>query len=361
MGLSLSTDSLRITELGYKIKEQEEQIQNLQIELNSLRSIHDAKLLSKDVMDKIGETWNTKNYEYLVLSGGGIKGFGLVGAIEILEQLGITPKLKGIAGTSVGSIVAALLAIGYTSKEIIQIIIDMDVASIFDDKPGYICDAVNFVKDWGVCPGNRIMSIMSDLVHKKTADPNYTLSDLKRDKGITLVIVATDVNSEKSVYFHPFNSIKAYSDISIVTAVRISCGIPLCFEPFEYNNRYFVDGGVLDNFPLHVFDGTYPGDMSAKLNLCKPNHKVLGIKLVSAYDHNHSSTTFSNVFEYLGSFINMFLIENEKHQTVPGFWLRTIMINTPTYPITKFSLSKKEKQELIDLGRQQTSKFFANK
>lgn len=71
-----------------------------------------------------------------VFSGGGIKGLALVGAYEVVEQRGF--KFARLAGTSAGSIVAALIAAGYTSREIAQLLEDLDLNMFLDERKLFI-------------------------------------------------------------------------------------------------------------------------------------------------------------------------------------------------------------------------------
>lgn len=327
-------------------------------------------MLDEETLKTLKQCKSEHNYEYLVFSGGGIKGICFTGALGVLEELNVLYsetngfKIKGIAGVSAGSIIASLLAVGYTPLELMDIMSKIDFEEIADDKLGYFRDTINFVENWGVCPGNYIMELMGDLIKQKTGNADYTLEDLMNDKQLKLVIVSTNMNYEKSVYLYAGNQIKEYSNIPIRVAVRMSMGIPCMFEPYEYNNNYFVDGGMLDNYPLHVFDGEYPGDIKSRLNLCSPNPKVLGLKILPDDEEKNYDIVDNNnidgIFSYFAAFVNMFLVENERRIMTPSFWTRTIFINTPDYALTKFKITDEEMEELIISGKKCTRNFFFN-
>ena len=320
------------------------------------RTCFDLQLLDIDVKD------TSDDYEYLVLSGGGIKGIAFTGALEILLNYVKLDKLKGIAGVSAGAIVATLLAVRYTPQEITKIMYDVDLVKLSSDGLGYLRDGLNFVRDWGMCPGLYVMEMMGKLISDKTGNPDYTFEDLKKDTGLSLVIIGTNHSFSRTEYFYAGNTEPMYSKMPIRVAVRISMSIPYVFEPYKYNDCYFVDGGTLCNFPLNVFDGEYPGDVQATLNLCPPNPKVLGLKLMTddmSIDHQLTKKKeFKGLTDYSMSFIDMFLIENDRHIMVPSFWDRTIIIVTPAYPLNKFDITVKEKEDLIEVGRQCTRVFF---
>lgn len=311
------------------------------------------------------------SYEYLIFSGGGIKGICYCGALLELEKKGLlfdennALKFKGIAGTSAGSIIGSLLAIGYTPIEIKDIMYNIDFEKIGYDGTGYFSDTFNLFENWGLCPGNYIQELMGNLIKDKTGNADYTLEDLEKEKNIKLVIVTTNMNLKRSEYLYSGHSNKLFSNIPIRKAIRMSIGIPFMFEPYSYNDCFYVDGGILDNYPLHVFDGVNPEDPKARLNLSVPNPKVLGLKIMTPdRELNYDSVKKENlktIYEYTFSFIDTVLIENERRLMTPSFWKRSIIIITPDYPLTKFSLTNEEKENLISVGKKYVNEFFDKK
>jgi|688.fasta_scaffold191440_4 NTE family protein len=361
-----------ITKLKEKLREKNANIELLKQQIQTLRSINiDESQINDDDLTKINDTWDNKDYKYIVFSGGGVKGISFAGSLQVLEKLNILYnehgefKLKGVAGASAGSIIASLLGVGYNVTEILDIMDKVNFKKISND--GEIClrEGYDLLSKWGFCEGRYLLELLGNLIKNKTGNNDYTIEDLYNDKGIELVIVATDINRSKSTYFYPGNPIKEYSNIPIRTAIRLSMGIPLLFEPYSYNDTYFADGGILDNFPLHVFDGEYPGDIEARLNLCQPNPKVLGIQIMTNNEEINyelvKKQEINNLIEYATSYINLFLSENERRIMTPLFWLRSIIIITPDYPVTQFNITDKEQNELVDCGRKYAEQFFTKK
>ncbi|ARF12352.1 patatin-like phospholipase [Klosneuvirus KNV1] len=361
----------KVKKLNEFINVQEDRITLLKTELDAIRQLDTFNGVGDDLMKEINTTFVNRDYEYLVFSGGGIKGLSFVGALETLEKLEVLYdekrqlKLKGIAATSAGSIIGSLFAVGYKPHELRIIIDGIDFKQIVDDKPGFIRDGINFLEDWGVCPGNYIREVLGDLIKQKTGNPDYTFDDLYHDKKIKLVIVATEMSNEKSIYFYSGHPDKKYSNIPIREAVRMSMGIPFMFEPCLYNDGIFVDGGVLDNYPLHVFDGDYPGDPIARINECKPNPKVLGINIMSSSDQINydivEKEKITSLYQYGYSFVNTFLTENERRIMTPSFWLRSIILITPNYSLTTFDLTNEQKTQLVDIGMKGVNDYFVKK
>lgn len=348
------------------IENQSIHINKLQLEINSLKSTIISP--TPESIHNIQKVKQDRSYKYLVFSGGAIKGISFGGALGTLNNYvklyDESHKLlmKGVAGVSAGAIIAALIAIGYTHQELLTIMLDLDTGKLLDND-GYLEKAVNLVDDWGLCDGDFIMNFLGELVARKCGgNKDYTIEQLYKDTGLKLVIVTLDTSNKKSVYLYPGNPIKEYSDIPIRVAIRMSVGLPIVYEPYYYNGCYFSDGGTLDNFPIHVFDGEYPGDPNARLNLCEPNPEVLGMKLMTVdetLDYQLvQKTEFKNGIDFLLSYINVFMTENERRVMTPSFWLRTIIIVTPVFPLSQFTLSDSEKRDLIDIGRKSVRDFF---
>ena len=365
---TLKADIVRINDL---LQEKSICITLLRNELESIRQLQGIDGLNSDFLDAVNKAHMDRDYDYLVLSGGGVKGVSFGGAVDSLDKLKILyneqnqMKLKGFAVVSAGSIIGSLLAVGYTPTELSVIIKDIDFEKIFDDGLWYIKDAINFIEDWGACPGNYLLDLLGNLIKQKTGNPDYSLEDLYRDKNFKLVCATTDMCEEKTIYLYAGNPVKEYSNIPVRKAVRMSMGIPFLYEPIELNDGLFVDGGVLDNFPLHVFDGDYPGDPKARLNICTPNPKVLGIKIMTSDEQlNYDimpKQKFAKMTDYGMSFIDTFLTENDRRMMTPSFWIRSIIIVTPNYPLTKMSLTDTEKEDLITRGSKAVNDFFVTK
>ena len=222
------------------------------------------------------------DYENIVFEGGGAKAMAFCGGILALDNLGIYKKLKRFAGSSAGAIVATLLAIGYTPSDLVDIMYDTDFGTFFNKSLFELPkDIYEVLKHEGCDSGEAFEDFIETRIETITGNKDYTFIDLYNDRKIELVITSTDVNREISVYFHH----KATPHMTLRQAVRMSMSIPLIFTPVVHElakkQDIFVDGGLLDNYPLHVFDGAYPGDPQAMMNLIAPNPKTIGLKLLT--------------------------------------------------------------------------------
>lgn len=187
----------------------------------------------------------------IAFAGGGIRGIAHVGVLKALEENNI--KIEAVGGTSAGSIVAALYAMGYKPyyiyvlfKKYAQDIINIGNSSIVNG-------IGNFVKTKkigiaGLNDGTLLEKMFNELATRKKMK---VVADIK----MPLVIPAVDIAEAKEYIFTncaPRNNVndEYITEISIGKAIRASSSFPAYFCPCEYKKHIFMDGGVLDNTPI---------------------------------------------------------------------------------------------------------------
>lgn len=189
----------------------------------------------------------------VALSGGGIRGISHAGALKALEDNNI--KIDIIGGTSSGSLVASLYAMGY-SPYYIYILFKRYAKDIVAINSAPIISGIgNFMMNKKVC--------ISGLKTGKTLEKAY--DDIAKRKGISkiaditkmpLVIPSVDVGLSKEYIFtnkipeQSKDKTQYITDISIGKAVRASSSFPAVFCPCNFKNHKFLDGGILDNIPV---------------------------------------------------------------------------------------------------------------
>ncbi len=285
-----------------------------------------------------------------VFSGGGIKGFAYVGAMQVLDEKGF--HFKRVAGTSAGAILACFLAAGYNASEIEELLDELDLKSLLDP-PKFarnlpIIKWLNLYFRMGLYQGKAL----EKWFYKKLAAKDiYTFDDLPRD---SLKLVASDLTNGRMVILpddlptYGFN----WKTFSVAKALRMSCGIPFFFEPIKLRDQnkkecIFVDGGILSNFPLWIFDNG---------NKQRP---LLGLKLSHPSEESkpHVIKNGLNLFEALFSTMKDAHDEryiSRKHEK------NIIFIPVEEYSATNFELDHHSKEALIKIGRERTEKFLAN-
>lgn len=194
------------------------------------------------------------------LAGGGIRGIAHVGVLKALEENNI--KVAAIAGTSVGSIIATLYAMGY-SPYYIYLLFKRYARDIINIRSKPIINGItNFIRNnkigiAGLSDGNEFEKMYDELARKKGF---RLIGDIK----MPLLVSAVDIGESKEYIFTNCASRKNIKDnyiteIGIGRAVRASSSFPAIFCPCEYKNHIFMDGGVLNNLPTEELKKVYTG------------------------------------------------------------------------------------------------------
>ncbi|MBN1558860.1 patatin-like phospholipase family protein [candidate division KSB1 bacterium] len=188
----------------------------------------------------------------LALSGGGIRGVAQVGVLKVLQEKNIPIDL--IVGTSIGGVIGALYASGYSADEIIELARMTDWGSVLSDAPQrsslflgekqkrgrallqFRMDHFKPIVPEAYSPGQKLHTTFTELILNACCHS----SDFSRLE-IPLKIVATDIKSGAKV-------ILDHGDLA--QAMRATVGIPLLFSPVEYDAFTLIDGGVTDNLPV---------------------------------------------------------------------------------------------------------------
>jgi len=185
--------------------------------------------------------------ENLVFEGGGIKGIAFIGALSVLEERNVLSHCKRFAGSSAGAITASLLACGYSCSEVSDQMLNQDWREFIPE--GRVSMAHGLVTHWGLHSGDPFVSWLKKLIGARTGNPDCTFGELFEKTGRELVVTASCVNRRMQRYFHHSGN----PDMPIVQAVRMSMSIPLFFAPVIFEDEFYCDGGLLNNFPLWVF------------------------------------------------------------------------------------------------------------
>ncbi len=285
-----------------------------------------------------------------VFSGGGVKGVAFIGALEEIEKKGF--QFERLAGTSAGSIVAALTAANYKAEDLQKMITSLDFSELLVESKW--SKAFPFMK-WirlyyqlGLYKGDGLEAWL----HKKLEDRGIrSFNDLPKDK---LKIIGTDVSLNKMVVFP--DDVERYYGIdgmkfSVAKAVRISCSIPFFFIPTKLKHHFsekslLVDGGFLSNFPIWLF--TKDG---------KRKRPILGLQLSTSYQELRERNISGAIDFYKELFTTMMKAHDARYIN------KEIKKDVMFIPIehveaTDFDISIKEKEELMKIGREYARSFL---
>jgi NTE family protein len=222
---------------------------------------------------------------YGIFDGGGVKGAALAGCLAAAQEQGIT--FVGYGGTSAGSMVALLAAVGYTGKELGQVLIDLDFRTLLEANGSKLervqATAVKVAQGlrggwWsrvrallgaksiahalmpglGLDEGKLLKQYLLARVKEKqpalAEHADITFEHLERVGCPPLKIVASDITRRKPAVF---SREETEYGASVLDAVRASTSYPFAFRPVILNDRCLVDGGLASNLPAFLFDPEY--------------------------------------------------------------------------------------------------------
>ena len=183
--------------------------------------------------------------ENLVFSSGGIMGYAFLGAYKYLDENNKLDNLKQLIGCSIGSMMSLCISLGYSSSEIEKISCAIDFSKIVNIENNLL----DIINNYGYDNGEYLIKIIKVLIKQKTGNPDLTFREHFEIFNKKLIIVGCNVNKNQDEYFN----YKTQPDMKIWEAVRISCGIPIIFTPYKYNNCLYVDGALGHPCPSNYF------------------------------------------------------------------------------------------------------------
>ena len=303
------------------------------------------------------------NYKNLVLQGGGVKGFAHIGVVKKLEEIGLMNNIQRFAGTSVGALIASLLVIGFNADEIFEQKGKIDF-SVF--KVGSLTTALYRIwKNYGIHEINTLQKQIESIIETKI-DPNITLGELYSLTNKDLVIVTCCLNKESAVYLHH----SKFPNVKLIEAITSSMCVPMMFFPKKYNFLHdekdlFVDGGIIDNFPLFVFNDLQKlekGDIDSidKLRISK---HTLGVKLICKLNDNDHIRPYRkpirSIMDFSLSLLNSMMSQSE-HTIYQShvYSKHTILVPTENIYFLEPDLTSIKIRQLIQNGEDSVEKYF---
>jgi NTE family protein len=306
----------------------------------------------------------------LVLEGGGVKGIGLVGAIAALESAGYELGTAGrVAGTSAGAVVGALLAAGAPADELERVMREVDYRNFRDAGPfGPLASAVSLVTRLGLYRGDWLHRWVADQLAMRGV---HTFGDLRLDdpgsalpaeRAYRLVVVVSDVSRGRMLRL-PWDYAHYGLDPDaqpVADAVRASASIPFFFRPVKLadarggTDSCLVDGGLLSNFPIHLFDRD--DDVT-------PRWPTFGVNLSARppqVEGPNGGPAVHGLFGLARALVStMVQAHDRQHLDQPAVCDRTVFVDTSNVNATDFDIGDATRDHLYATGRYSGERFLA--
>ena len=238
----------------YKIEEINKVIEELKLQQMHLELMKEEIEKSNIDLSKKVNFSEQRPKIALVLSGGGAKGAAHIGVLKVLEKYQVPIDI--IVGTSVGSIVGGMYSVGYSPDEIEKTVLNLKFNSLLtnskdrnlknieekieNDKYPFTMSIDKNLKlsfPMGILNGENIYLQLKDIFSRAENIKNFN------ELPIEYRAITTDLQTGKEVIL---------SDGDLAIATFKSMAIPSFLEPIKDENKFYVDGGVVNNFPIDV-------------------------------------------------------------------------------------------------------------
>ena len=341
----------------------------------------------------------TPEFRNLVFEGGGVKGLAYVGAMQILDQRGHLSGIKRVGGTSAGAINALIFALGYSIQEQREILESTDFKEFLDDSIGILKDALRLTNEFGWNKGDFFLKWVDDKIEKKLGKKRATFQDLIDAGRPALYITGTNLSTGYTEFF----SAERHPKMVISDALRISMSMPFYFVPIRHGTDIrkdlYVDGGVILNYPIKIFDREKYIDMENESEAARSteyynrenalfllndpdrspytyNCQTLGLRLDTtreiglfrygrinpAIEKNINEVQevkkIDDIFSFASTLISAMRSVQENQHLHSDDWERTMYINTLDVKTADFSISADKKLALIKEGIRGAEEYF---
>ena len=276
-------------------------------------------------------------YQQLCISGGGIKGFQILGALCHVNKLYKLKNIDNFIGTSIGSIICYLIIIGYEPFEILKKVIDYDKLN----QIGLIPDVIKFTNEGGSFSYNLINELLEKLTIEKIGK-YHTLKSLYEHFGKKLTIVTYNLTLKKTEFLSYENN----PNLPCLVALRMSSNIPFIFPPFYYEKNIYIDGGIVQNLPIEQLD------------------KNLKTIIICTNPRNNNFNNTNDEFNLISYILDILqiasfeLMYSQIDDCKKNDNNNLIMLSYCEFPFFDFSLDKSKKIDLFSNGYNDSTKSF---
>ncbi|MBI1268183.1 MAG: hypothetical protein GC193_12225 [Cryomorphaceae bacterium] len=295
----------------------------------------------------------------LIFEGAGMRGIAYAGVVQAMEERQELDQIEKFGGTSAGAIMAMLLTLGYNSNEIFDLLSNTSFES-FNDGEYYFPGGLYRLKNqFGWYKGDELNAWLGEAIYAKTNNADITFEELHLLGYPDLYCVATCLNKQTMVVL----SHESYPDMLVRDAVHISCAIPFYYRAIfvDTNGHVFdepangrdvmLDGGLLANFPISIFDET---DEHGN-RIVNPHVQGIRIDENDQIEANRKGGMLVerriDSFESYVESLYVLVLETMNRSTLtPEDWARTISVSSAGIGPKVRRLSAKDKSALLEMG-----------
>jgi NTE family protein len=261
----------------------------------------------------------------LVMSGSGFNYPIYVGSYKALYEKGY--RIKSVTGTSGGSIIAALLAVGYTEPDEIERVL---METIPSENKLVDLSWIPFRRH-GLIKGTKILKVLDRILMGKTF----------KEAELDLNIVATNYNTGVWTLFNKANT----PDVKISDAVRASISIPFVFAPHKIGEMWYVDGGIQNNWYVDLYGDTEE-TIALRCGSSEPSFEKIDFSIRGLY-------------KYITRIVGLMLEGSISDRVEDVERVRKVWLASP-YSFMAYNLTRLQVERLVDIGYYTTRKEVAS-
>lgn len=288
--------------------------------------------------------------KHLVIGGGGPNGFMFFGALKYLQEKEFwnIKNIKSIYCTSAGSLIGCLLSLNYNLNDIEEYIIKRPWDRLQPIEPESI---VNVWNEKGIVGESFFLNILKPLLSCVSLESEVTLKQFYEFNNIDLHIYTSKI---KNGFFECIDmNHNTFPDLPLYKAISMSSAFPIAFKPNEFNNEYYIDGGLCNNFPL---------DSCLNETACNKD-EILAISYCNKDENEDYYVNENlNVLKYtLKIIMNMkYMISNEYNQTLITNLIKTTSESSDFENWKNSFYNESHRLELLNKGKKYGEDFLSN-
>lgn len=300
--------------------------------------IDQIKIKVDEPLEEYNEpTKNNPMIRHLVISGGGRTGLSFYGILRESQKSGLwnINNIQSIYSTSIGSFLSIIICLKYNWDIMDAFLIKRPWENVFKFDLYSIIQAFD---KRGIFSIKVIEDVLSPLLLGADLDINITMKEFYEINKIDVHIFSTELNNFETIDF----SHKTHPEWRIIDVIYCSCALPIVFSPYMKEDKCYIDGGILTNYPIYycLQSGAIPEEI---LGIKKINSTVKTYIKENSTFFDYLMIAFNNIFEKL------LFIDNDIHNTIQ----HEIKVNDVAIIITDIlftASSLEERQRLINRG-----------
>lgn len=270
-----------------------------------------------------------RNITKLLICGGAFKFFYLIGAIKYLSDNNLLDNINEFIGVSAGAILSTIFSVGYTIDELNSFVMEFNFEKLIDPHLD------NLIENKGLDNGEIKKLMIQQFFKMKDIDPDINFQKLYELTNKKLSFVSTNITLNKQEILN----YETYPDMPVWKGLLITSSLPILFEPVIFNNCYYGDGAILDNYPIELFQ----------------DENILGINMVTFIDNIDLDI---DIFNYI---TKLYVISsNWKSITKNSIYEKctiSIITNDPL-ELLKMDVALEDRIKRIDNGYESAKKHF---